>query len=96
MVLVNETDFVAPDRGSLGFRQVAARLAIDFDLAAVGPLQEAGQMQKRRLAGARRPDQGDDLARRDPGRGAAQDLQPRLPLHEGAFYSLQGEGRHYS
>ena len=56
--------------------EVAAPPIVHF--AGVGPLQKAGQMQKRRLSGARRRDQRHRLARRELERRAVQDLDRRV------------------
>ena len=49
----------------------AVARAVDIDLAAVRLLEQAGDMQQRRLAGAGRRDQRDRLARPDRELGAA-------------------------
>ena len=60
--LVDEADLVAADRGALVVGQPPAGAAGDDDLAGVGPLEQAGDVQQRRLAGAGRRDQRHHLA----------------------------------
>ena len=61
--LVHETEGRPPQQRSAFVRQAAAFLAGDAHRAAIGPLQQSGQMQQGRLAGARWPDQRHQLAR---------------------------------
>ena len=73
MELVDETKLRAAHLGALAVRHLSARATVEDDVAAVGPLQKAGDVEERRLAGARRADQRDELARPQRRRGAAQD-----------------------
>src|SRR5687768_6408798 len=56
MELVDEADLVAADRSPLRFADIAGATARHDDLAGIGPLEEPGKMEERRLAGARRGD----------------------------------------
>ncbi len=49
--LVDEADLVAADAGALVVGQDRGRAAVDIDVAVVGMLEQAGDVQKRRLAG---------------------------------------------
>ena len=74
--LVDEAELLAADARCARhrpWRRSAAPPTID--LAAVGLLEQARDVQQRRLAGAGRRDQRDDLARPDREIGAAQDLE---------------------
>ena len=62
MELVDKADLRAPQHGAPFVVEAAAILAADHHRTAVGTLQEAGDVQHRRLAGARGPDQCHDLA----------------------------------
>ncbi len=47
MELIHETDRVAPHRGPRVVRQVAGILALDQHRAAIRPVQQSGDVQKR-------------------------------------------------
>ena len=88
--LVDEAERAAAQQGAALVRQRAAFLAGDADGAGVGPLQEAGDMQQGRFAGARGTHQRDDLARRQRQVDAVEHVQfdPALaehPPHPGQF-----------
>ena len=55
--LVDEADVVAADAGALGVGQSRGRRVVDVDLAGIRVLEQAGDVQQRRLAGAGRRDQ---------------------------------------
>ncbi len=89
--LVDEADLDAADAGALGIGQPGRRLAADIDLARVLVLQQAGDVQQRRLAGAGRRDEGDRLPLPDHEIGAAQDVERVLALRVAALDALQPE-----
>ena len=60
--LVDEAERAAPQQGAVLVGQAAAIAPLDQHGAAIGPLEQPGDMQQRRFAGARRADQRDDLA----------------------------------
>ena len=62
MELIDEAEGAAAQQGAVLVGQRAAIAALDQHRAAIRPLQQAGDMQHRRFAGPRRPDQGDNLA----------------------------------
>ena len=61
MELVDKADFGAPQHGPAIIGQASAILSSDQHSPAIGTLQQAGNVQHRRLAGARRYDQRYDL-----------------------------------
>ena len=91
--LVDEAQLGAAQQGAPLVGQAAAILAADQDRAAVGPLQEAGDVQQGRLAGARRPDQRHDLARPQREIDAVQHDQLGSGLPEDAPHPAQFERR---
>ena len=56
---------IASERAQLGERELAHVDALEQHAAGVDIVEPIQQRQDRRLAGARRPDERDDLARRD-------------------------------
>jgi hypothetical protein len=60
--------------------ELGGRLVADVDLPGVLALEQACDMQQRRLAGARRRDQRDRLARPHGKLDPAQDVEPRVAL----------------
>ena len=98
--LVDEADPLAAQAGALGIAQAVAGPPVDRDLAGAGPLQQAGDVQQRRLAGARRPDQRRDRAgaaatrsmpcstsRARPGPGRSGAGCPAAPARRNATHS---------
>ncbi|GJE44510.1 hypothetical protein AEGHOMDF_3698 [Methylobacterium soli] len=86
--LVDEAHLLAAQARALGVAHRRGGLAADIYLAPVRPLQQAGDVQERRLAGTRRGHEGHQLAGPDRQVGAAQDLEGALgllvaPLHPG-------------
>src|SRR3982074_2790197 len=63
MELVDEADIAAADARTLAIGHPRSGNLVDIDLAGIGMLEQAGDMQERRLAGARRRDQRHRLAR---------------------------------
>jgi len=47
MELIDETDLVAADAGTLGVREGRGRNPLNEDFAAVGMLEQAGDVQQR-------------------------------------------------
>ena len=92
--LVDEADIGAPDLGALDVGQLRGRRARDIDLAVVGALQQARDMQQRRLAGARRRHQRHRLPRPQRKLGAVEDGQRRLALRVLAFYLVEIDDRY--
>src|SRR5699024_4965322 len=64
-VLEDVTDLAATQRGTLLGPEAAHRGAPDLDDARVGGVEPASDVEERRLAGARRTHDGDELARTD-------------------------------
>ncbi len=91
--LVDEADVVAADRGALVVGQPAAGATVEDHVAGVRPLQQAGQMQQRRLAGAGRRDQRHHLGAAQREVGAVQDRQLLLTLDIVPFDALQFDDR---
>ncbi len=89
--LVDEAELVPAQARAPGIVHGAGRPSADIDLAGIGLFEEAGDVQERRLAGAGRRDEGDDLARPDGEIGAAQDLETALALADSA--ARPGRGR---
>src|SRR5690606_19130496 len=96
MELVDEADLVAAYRRPPVIRKPAAGLTVHDHLARIRPLQEAGNMQQRRLAGARRGDKRDHLALVQLEIGTVQDRQFPRSLNEMALDLLKLENGHYS
>ena len=93
MELVNETDLRAAHARARGIIQRPALLTADHNGATVRALQQAKDVQKRRLARAGGPDKRDGLARPDFKIGAAQHVDLARPLHEAAMKSGGRQGR---
>ena len=91
--LVDEAQALAADAGACGIGQARAGAAAEEHLAAVGVLEQAGDLQQRRLAGARRPHQRDHGAGQQLEVGAAQHLEPALALAEAAADADQAQRR---
>src|SRR3546814_6393778 len=89
VVLVDEGDGAAPQRGALGVGEAEAGLAIDQHLTAIRPLQQARDVQQGGLAGARGPDQCNDLAAGDLEGSILQHLEAAARLAEDAAHAAQ-------
>ena len=77
--LIDEADLHAADRGALAIGEPARFRARRCSTSpAVGPLEQPGDVEKRRLAGAGRRDQRDHLAGIDVEVGAVENLQSGL------------------
>src|SRR5579862_1955023 len=64
-----------------GYRPDRDRLAVDEDLAFVGPYKSAEDLHQRRLAGAVFADEGDHLSRVDLYGDAAESCDAGVPLN---------------
>src|SRR5579883_1699776 len=82
--LVDEAEIAAADAGARIVAQLPAGNAADHHLAAIRPLEEAGDMEQRGFAGARGADKGHDLAGAHGERYAAQHLEGGVALAVGA------------
>lgn len=78
--LVDEADFAAADRGAFIVAQAVTGTPVDGDFATVRMLQQAGDMQQCRLAGAGGGDKRDDFAFRYRKIRALQDREQRIAL----------------
>src|SRR2546423_15700153 len=65
--LEDESDFVAPHSGQLVVWQSGQRRAVDDNFSGGWTIEAADQVEERRLARARWPDDRDHLAARDHG-----------------------------
>src|SRR6202022_169257 len=92
--LVDEADIGAADLGPLDVGQSGSRRAADIDFAVVGAFEQAGDMQQRRFAGARRRYQGDRLSRPQRELGAVEDRQRGCPLRVLALYLVEIDDRY--
>jgi hypothetical protein len=93
MELIDESQMLAPNLRALGIGQAAAGPARDVDLTAVRVLEQAGDLEQGRFAGAGRPDQRHHLARREGQSGAAQYLEPGVALAEPPLDAIQAQAR---
>ena len=91
--LVDEAHRAAPHARTLRIAQARAVDAVDDDAPAVGRLEQAGDVQQRRLARTRRPDQRHRLARIERGRRAPQHGDLAVALAEGAAQVLAAARR---
>jgi hypothetical protein len=91
--LIDEADRRAAQRGARAVGQLRGGGAPEIDLAAVGLFEEPRHVQQRRLAGARRRDERDRLARLQLERHAAQDVQRRPRLLVGALDPVERQRR---
>ena len=87
--LVDEADVVAADRGALVVGKPAAGAPVQNDVAGVGPLEQPGQVQQRRFAGAGRRHQRHHLGAAEREIGAVQDGQLLLTLDVVPLDALQ-------
>src|SRR5262245_22166579 len=65
MELIDEADLHAPHAGLVVVGKLGAIDAVDEDLAAVGAFEKSRDMEQRRFARARRPEQRDGFPRRE-------------------------------
>ena len=92
--LVDEADLHAPDCGPIVIAELAGFPADDVDLAGIRPLEQAGDVEKRRFAGARRRHQRHRLSRPQREFGAVEDGQRRFALRVLAFYLVEIDDRY--
>ena len=93
--LVDEADLVAADAGALVIGQDRGGAAVDIDVAVVGMLQQAGDMQQRRFAGAGRRHQRHRLPGPDRQFGAVEDMQRGVALPVVALDVVQEQDRNF-
>ncbi len=93
MELVDEAHLHAAHARLLVVGELAALDAVDDHGALVGTLEQPGDMEKRRLAGAGRPEQSDRLAGKERGRRALQHLDAAVPLRVATLEALEAELR---
>jgi len=75
MKLIDKADVGSPDPGAGIVGQMRGRNRIYIDFAGVWLLEQTGNVQKRRFAGARRRDQRDRLTGLDREFGALEHVQ---------------------
>ncbi len=92
MELVDEAEFVPAQGGAAGIVHAGGRATRDIDLAAIGLLEQAGDVEQGRLARARRRHEGDDLARPDREIRPAQHFEDALALRIAADDLRQEQG----
>src|SRR3546814_20458852 len=75
MKLEDEADIGPAHRAEHVVAQPGAGLAGEQVLPRIGPIEEAGDLEQRRLAGARGSDEGDDLTGHTPEIGGAPEVE---------------------
>src|SRR5437764_3792963 len=80
MELINEANLGSADARALGIRERRGRNLINLNFAAIRMLEEASDVQERRLAGAGGCYQRNGLARPDGELGAIEDVQRDVAL----------------
>src|SRR5258708_38548162 len=93
MKLIDESDLDTADARALRVRELGRPNLIDIDLAGIGLLQQARNVQQRRLAGAGWSHQRDRLAGPDRQLRAFEDIQRHVALAIMPVYSMQKEDR---
>ncbi len=98
MRLVDKTHFGAADLRARCIRQAGSRLSVDIDLAAIGMLEQTGDVKEGRFAGSGRRNQGDRLAKPAAKLGPAQNFErivalPITPLDRIQIERRPGPGR---
>src|SRR5207253_1759599 len=94
VLLIDEADVGSPDLGAVDIGQLRGRRAADIDLAVVGALEQARNVQQRRFARPRRRYQRHRLPRPQRKLGAVEDRQRRLALRVLAFYLVEINDRY--
>src|SRR5438105_4519687 len=92
MKLIDEADTDAADAGARVVVELGTVLAGDIDLARSRRLEQAGDVKKRRLAGARLADQRHDLAGMHRDAGIEEHVEPALAFRKGARDMAQFKG----
>ena len=95
MELVDEADLHAPHAGLLVVGKLGAIDAVDENLAAVGAFEKSRDMEQRRFARARRPEQRDGFAGRERGGGALQDVDAAIALGVGPLEPFKSKHRRH-
>ena len=93
MELIDEADLGAPDARALGIGHARGRDLVDIDLADVRMLKQAGNVQERRLASARRRHQRHRLARPERKLGVLEHFEGRGALAVSARDTVQKQDR---
>ena len=93
MKLIDEADIGAPDAGALDVGHVRGGDSVDIDFAAVGVFEQAGDVQQRRFAGARRSDQRHRLAGPDRKLGALENVERGIALAKAPGDLMQEQDR---
>src|SRR5579863_4854754 len=91
--LIDEADVGTADAGALGVGQVRRGHAVDVDFTRVRAFEHPGDLQKRRLAGARWPDQRHRLAGPYRELGAFENVESGVALTEPARNLMQEQDR---
>ena len=91
--LVDETDLLAADARAFVVGQHRSTAAIDIDLAVVGVLEQAGDVQKRRFAGPGRRHQCHRLPRPDRQLHPVEHMQIGIALPVVALDIVEGDDR---
>ena len=84
MELIDEAHLGAPDAGAGMVVHRRAIVAVDQHLTAVRCLEQAGDVEQRRLTGAGRTDESHGLPRQQRGAGSVEHMDRPLALMEGA------------
>ena len=90
--LEHDADIVTPEGGKLVLALAGQRLSGDHHLAPAGALEPGDHHQQRGLAGTRRPDDAQRLARLHRQVHAAQDLDIAGAARQGQVNVLEGDG----
>src|ERR1700758_4003115 len=91
--LVDESDFSATNLGARTVGKLGSCCAVDVDLAGVRMFEQAGDVQQRRLASSRRPDQSHRLTGPDRQFGPVEDLEHRFSLPVPSLDGMDEQGR---
>ena len=91
MELIDEAHLHAAHAGLLVVGEPAAIDAVDEHLAAVGALQQPGDVKQGRLAGAGRPEQSDGFSREERCRRPLQDVDAAVALGIGSLEPLKAK-----
>ena len=80
MELIDKPTVIAANAGALRVAQRGGGDRVDIYLAGIGMFKQTGDVQKRRLAGARRRHQRHRLARPHRKLGPFENVEPRIAL----------------
>ncbi len=93
MELIDEADIVAPDLGALDVGQLRGRHGVNINLAGIGMLKQARDMQKRRFSRSRRSDQRHRLSSPYRKLGALEDVKRQIALMKLPANTVQEDER---